>query len=243
MQVKVLGCWAPYPKAGGACSGYLVQAGNTSLIMDLGHGVMGELQKHVDFRRLTAVVISHLHPDHYMDLYCLRHAVAGAKRSGSRQGNLDIWIPDEPRPERQQLESFSEAFNVHILRGEPLQIGELKLRFLRTDHALPCFAIALEHESKRLVYTADTAWLDSMVDFARDADLLIAEASWQEGDSGNVGHLTAGQAGELGRRAGVKELVLTHFWPEYDQLVSKQQAEKAFGREVSLAAGSKSWQI
>ena len=91
MKLTVLGCWAPYPKAGGACPGYLVQVGETNILLDCGNGVLSNLQRHLDFRSLNAVIISHLHPDHFADLFCLRHAIEGARRTDSNIKALPLY--------------------------------------------------------------------------------------------------------------------------------------------------------
>ena len=89
MEITVLGCWAPYPRAGGACSGYLIRGGGQNILLEAGNGSLSRLMGFLDFRRLDAVIISHLHPDHYLDLFPLRHAIEGARRDGSRAGPLN----------------------------------------------------------------------------------------------------------------------------------------------------------
>ena len=84
MELVVLGCWAPYPRAGGACSGYLIRAGGLNILLEAGNGSLSRLMTFIDFRYLDAVIVTHLHPDHYLDLFPLRHAVEGARRDGSR---------------------------------------------------------------------------------------------------------------------------------------------------------------
>ncbi|HEX3032817.1 MAG TPA: MBL fold metallo-hydrolase [Bacillota bacterium] len=241
MRLTILGCWAPYPKAGGNCSGYLVQAGDTALILDMGNGTFGELEKHLDFRSLTGVVITHMHHDHYLDLYSLRHAIAGAMRDGSRTTPLDLWLPEDNSPQRAELSTYTQVFNIHTLTGAPLRVGELDLSFQPTIHALPCLAVKVQHQGKTLVYTGDTGWQPPLVAFASQADLLLCEASLLNSDSGMTGHLTAGAAGELGRLAHTAQLVLTHFFPEYDQEALKTQAQETFGNKVDLATEGSSY--
>ncbi|MDA8212930.1 MAG: MBL fold metallo-hydrolase [Clostridia bacterium] len=253
MQLTVLGCWAPYPRAGGACPGYLLQAGTTNLLLDCGNGVLGNLQKHLDFRKLTGVVISHLHPDHYYDIFCLRHALGGAKRDGSRPESLELWLPEGPSEAREQLARYQDVFLIKAITAQnragqgwlESQVGECKLQFMPTEHPLPCYAAAVEFQGKRIVYTADTGWTARLVPFLRGADLLLCEASLQEADAAYAaaGHLTAGQAGELAQQAGVRKLALTHFWPEYNLAVTKQEAQRAFDGVVDLAAEGKVWKV
>ncbi len=115
MKLTVLGCWAPYPRAGGACPGYLLQAGGSNILLDCGNGVFSNLRKYLDFRLLEAVIVSHFHPDHYLDLYCLRHAVEGARRISPDLPPLRLYLPEAPAEPFQQLSRYPEAFNVQAV--------------------------------------------------------------------------------------------------------------------------------
>lgn len=253
MQLTVLGCWAPYPRAGGACPGYLLEAGDTNLLLDCGNGVLGNLQKHLDFRKLTGVIISHLHPDHYLDLFALRHAIGGAQRDGSRPESLALFLPEGPPEARMQLARYQDVFRITAIEGQNAagqgwlesREGGCRLQFMPTEHPLPCYAVAVEFQGKRIVYTADTGWSEGLVPFLKGADLALCEASLQEEDAAYAaaGHLTARQAGELAQKAGVRNLVLTHFWPEYNLAVTKQEAQEVFGGVVELAEEGKAWQV
>lgn len=253
MRLTVLGCWAPYPRAGGACPGYLLQAGDTNLLLDCGNGVLSNLQKYLDFRLLTGVVLTHLHPDHCYDLFCLRHAIGGALRDGSRRELLDLWLPEGPAENREQFARCQDAFSFKSIKAQPetepkwpeIRVGDCKLEFMPTEHPLACFAVAVEFRGIRIVYTGDTGWTNRLIPFLRGADLLLCEASIQEVDASKAvaGHLTARQAGELAEQAGVKQLVLTHFWPEYNLAVTKQQARETFKGTVDLAEEGRTWKI
>ena len=251
MQLTVLGCWAPYPRAGGACSGYLLQDGDINIMLDIGHGSLSRLMQVLDFRDLTALVITHFHPDHYCDVYALRHAVAGAIRYKSRQNPLTLFMPSEPAENFTKLAGYNDAFEVKSIDSLPLeggtrttQLAGLKLRFLPTVHKLPSYAVNIE-SSTRFVYTGDTAYTQELVGFAKGADLLLSEASGFDSDAAHLAgsHMTAKQAGELGQRAGVKKLMITHFWPEYEQADLLTQAEEGFGGQVELAREGRTYKI
>lgn len=247
MEVTVLGCWAPYPRGGGACSGYLIQSAETRILVDAGHGTFGRLSAIMDFRGLSAAVISHYHPDHCGDLSCVRHAIGGAIRDGSRGEPLPVYVPGEPAEEFARVRSYREALTVHRIEELPFNergcrevcIGGCAVCFLPVRHNLPCYGMCLQADGKRIVYTADTSYFPELVEFARDADLLIAEASGYASDWEYLhrNHLTARQAGELGREAGVKRLMLTHFWPEYDTSRLRREAAEAYGGDVETAEG------
>ena len=247
MKLTVLGCWAPYPRAGGACSGYLVQTGSQNILIECGNGVMSNLQKYIDFRSLDAVVVSHLHPDHYMDLFCLRHAVSGARRVEPGLGLLPLYLPGEPEKAFGEISRFTDAFDIRPVEALPqvrhnslevfqAVIGEVSISFIQADHPLKTFAMVISGEG-RLFYSADTKWFVHLPAAAAGVDLALCEASVIEQDREytSVGHLTAKQAGELAREAGVGQLVITHFWPEYSLDTIIKEAENGFGGAVTAA--------
>lgn len=249
MQLTVLGCWAPYPPAGGACSGYLIEHGETSIMLECGNGSFSKLQKHIDYTRLAAVIVSHLHPDHYLDLFCLRHAIAGAIRDGRRTGPLALFLPSEPAPQYQQLAKFTDAFIVNGIEQLPLldtewgvqvyqsRLGRLKLQFVPNEHPLPAYGVSIDSGQGRLVFSGDTARTEKLVALAQGADLLLCEASGLDKDNDFVKgcHLTARQAGEIAKEAQVRQLVITHFYPPYDLHELGKQATAGFGHAVLLA--------
>jgi ribonuclease BN (tRNA processing enzyme) len=209
------------------------------LLLECGNGSFSRLQEVMDFRNLDGVVISHFHEDHSADLFCLKHAVTGSIVYGQRANPLDLWAPEEPVL---ALESLSRQ--PEILKLQPLGQGIIRDQFevqvLRTAHPMLTYALRLKETAtgQVLAYTGDTEWKNELVGWAKDADVLLCEASFQEEDRlrrSYGGHLTAREAGRLARAAGVKRLVLTHFFPEYDLEVSRREAEDSFGAKVELA--------
>lgn len=238
MKLTVLGCWAPYPKAGGACSGYLLETEDAKVLIDCGNGVFSNLQHYVDFWLLDAVIITHLHPDHSGDIHSLRHAVAGAIRLGRRRDKLPVYLPFAPQKDYQLVFKCSDTLNLINLQ----ELAEIKFREtivlpFPVKHAIPTCGLSITSGNRKLVYTSDTGWFDQLISFADGASLLIVEASLQEKDRENtrVGHLTAHEAGVLGRKGGVEQLLLTHFWPEYDLSVTCREAEEGFQKKVLIA--------
>jgi len=254
MRLTVLGCWGPYPRAGGACSGYLLRDGGINVLLEAGSGVLSRLMSHIDFRLLDAVVVTHLHHDHYLDLFPLRHAVEGARRSGSRAGPLKLFIPSGPAGEFSLLDSYKEAFEVKAIESLPeekipggfaarrLDIGGLVVRFAPTKHLLPGYSVSFEGTS-RLVFSSDTARTDGLIALAEGAGLFLCEASGLDSDTGQMEgvHLTARQAGEAGRAASVERLLITHFWPEYGLAELSAQAAEGFGRPVTAVREGKTY--
>ncbi|PKM82962.1 MAG: MBL fold metallo-hydrolase [Firmicutes bacterium HGW-Firmicutes-14] len=247
MKLTVLGCWAPYPRAGGACSGYLLEDGGENILVECGNGVLSNLQKYIDFRRLDAVIISHWHPDHYMDLYCLRHAISGARRLEPQMKPLPLFAPGVPEETFTKISHYKDSFQVTPVERLPATqvngisvyetfIGRIRISFTGTDHPMPAYAMRFEANGK-LFYSADTRWNDNLADFASGVDLALCEASVIEEDRDytSVGHLTARQAGSLARAACAGQFMATHFWPEYDLETIRAEAESGFKDKTILA--------
>ncbi|MDO7786328.1 MBL fold metallo-hydrolase [Desulforamulus aquiferis] len=240
MKLTVLGCWAPYPRVSGACSGYLLQDKGKNLLIEAGNGVLSRLIQHIDLQELDAVIISHLHPDHIMDIYCLRHAVESANREGRMNKLLPLYLPSGPAEDFNRITSFTKAFKIniidHLLEPREETIAGLKVSFMPALHNLPCYSMKIEG-SKRFVFSGDTAYNPNLVKFTAGAEVFLCEASGLDKDAEYLkeNHLTARQAGELAREAGVKELMITHFYPEYILSELQNQAEQGFGQKVLLA--------
>lgn len=239
MKLTVLGCWSPYPAPDQACSGYLMETSGKRILIDLGHGAFGKLQKLCSFNRVDGVFISHLHPDHCADLSCLRHAVLGAKRQG-KVFSLPLYTPVEPNDKFQVLANFEDAFEVHVLETDSrkrVEIAGISCEIFRTEHPIPTYGLAVFDQGKKFVYSSDTAWYDGLVEHCNQADILLCEASLLEDDArmAHKGHLTAGQAGVLAHQAGVGKLVLTHLWPEYEANRLLTEGAREFNGDVELA--------
>jgi ribonuclease BN (tRNA processing enzyme) len=236
MVLTVIGRWAPMPATGGACAGYLLQEGDTAVLIDCGHAVMSYLGRHIDYNRLAAVVLTHHHDDHQADLYALRQAVAIDLRRGLRRERLVVYAPDEPEDEWRRLQ-MPFALDTRAYRpGEGFAVGPLQFTTARTRHALPCAALRVEAGGRTFVFSADTAPTPAVGELARGADLFLCEASYLEpGDGPPDIHLAAAEAGELARGAGVGRLLLTHFHPRADVDAIVARAAAAFGGPCAAA--------
>lgn len=251
MDLTILGASASSPDAGDACAGYLVREGTTELLIDCGSGVIGKLRQHTSIERLSAIVVSHFHPDHFIDLVTLRY--------GLRYGLNEIVRPRLILPPggidylrgvgialRGQEAYFSGSYDMEEFAPDgELPIGQVSLRFQRTTHDVPTWAIAVQGSNARLVYTADTRESGDLETFVAGADVLLCESTYPASagklPSGN--HLTSVQAGQLASAAGAKRLVLTHFWPGIDRSLFAHEAEMAFSGPVVLAKSGLSIQV
>jgi len=235
VDLTVLGCSGSYgAPAGGACSGYLVRAGATAVWVDCGNGTFANLQAHLPVEDLSAVVISHGHPDHCVDLYGLHILL----RYGLERSGLPVYAPGGLEGALGGLAGgFGPTFEWHVLDdGAAATVGDLELRFSRTDHPPPTFAVELSGDDRRLVYTADTGPEWSVEAFGPQADLVLSEATYQHAERPTSFHLSAKQAGEAARAAGARQLLLTHLWPRLDPTISVNEASDAFGAPITLAA-------
>ncbi len=233
MRLTVLGSSGGYPAPGNPSSGFLLEHGGAKLWIDAGNGTFAELQRLADFTRIDALVLSHVHADHCADVFPLHVAIRYGEHSGLR---LPLYCPPGVRETLGKLlgeggwEDLGEAFEFHTVdAGDRVEISGFRLRFLRMDHPAHTLGIRAETSGGTLTYSADTHTGADLAGFAQGSDLLLCEATYQEGKIGGPVHLSARQAGDAARRAGVRELALTHVWPTFDPQVSLAEARAAAG--------------
>jgi len=230
VQLTVLGCYGPFPPAGGACSGYLLQEEGFKLLIDCGNGVLSRLQEVISYMDLHAVLLSHLHADHISDLMVMRYGLETAFNRGLRNEPLKVYAPPEPAVEFNRL-TYKNAYSVKPLQsGQKLQIGPFSIQTAAGVHAIFSLAMRVKTASGDLVYSGDTEYFDRLELFAAETGLFLCEANFQEKDLENKlpNHMSASQAAVVAAKAGVKRLLLTHLHPESDPAVSLNEAEKYF---------------
>jgi len=255
MRVTVLGKSPSWQDAGGACSGYLVEHDGVRLLLDCGNGVFAKLRRHLDYVDLDAVVLSHLHADHFLDLIPYAYALTYAPRQ--QPVAVHTW-PGTDCPACPELhappgarDTFRRVVGVWGNEGlienafelreyvpeDELTIGSLRIRFQPVPHFVPTNAVEISSAGgARFTFGADHAPSEELVEFARDTDLLIIEATLPRPErEGPRGHITPGEAGEHARRAAAKRVVLTHFSDELGKDWVRSEAEGTFGAEVDVA--------
>jgi ribonuclease BN (tRNA processing enzyme) len=252
--VTVLGKSPSWQDAAGACSGYLVQQDDFTMLLDCGNGVFSKLRPVCDYVDVDAVVITHMHADHFLDLvpfsYALRYAprqqpvpVAGWPGNAS-PARPELYVPSGGTDVLRRVvgcwgsEDLVEgAFTVHeYVPADELHVGPLGIRFCEVPHYVKTFAVELASNGSRFTFGADCSPNDELVQFARDTDMLLIEATLPRPERDGVrGHLTAREAGEHGRFAGARRLVLTHYSDELDPELARAEAASSFGGPVELA--------
>jgi len=216
MKVTILGNNGPFPSAGGACSGYLVTEGDKNIVIDCGNGVLSNLQKFIPIEKIDAIILSHLHSDHMSDLMVLRYAVQIKMNRGSQIKPIDVYSPPQPQNEYNQI-NIPGVFNLKPITGDlVLNFGDMRLEFKEMVHPVQSFAVSIVSKGRKFVFSGDTSWNEGIIEFSKDADLVMLDAGLLSKDkkSDNVPHLTARECGIVAQKANAKRLLLTHFWPE-----------------------------
>jgi ribonuclease BN (tRNA processing enzyme) len=235
-NLTVLGCSPSWQNAGQACSSYLVDAADTRLLIDCGNGAFSELRKHCDYGSVQAIVISHTHGDHMLDLLPFAYALLYSPRAlrGEMTRPLLLLPPGAIERMRKIFDLIDRAELLDLAfdarEYDPAgteQVGALTLDFAAVPHFVPTHAIGVRTEAGgRLVFGADHRPCQTIVDFARDADVLILEATLSIPEQGVRGHITSTEAAEIASDAGAGLLVLTHMTDELprDHLVAQASA-------------------
>ena len=237
LTLTVLGCSGSYAGSGSACSGYLVGDGRTLIWIDAGPGTLANLQRHVGFDAVDAVVLSHEHPDHWTDLegyqIVLQHA-------SPRQG-VPVYAPAGLRDRTYQDPEPWFAWH-EVADGQQVTVGSLELLFSRTDHGPETLAVRVDGAGRSIGYSADTGPCWSLAALGPSLDLALCEATVPIEQEGEMQHLSARQAGEAARAARAGRLLLTHLWPTVDPQESRRHGEEAFGGPVEMAALHETYQ-
>lgn len=247
MRLTVIGCAGSFPSPQSPASCYLVEADDEAgltwrVALDFGNGALGPLQSHIDLDELDAVVLSHLHPDHCLDLCGLYVAFRYDPR-GRRAHRMPVYGPHgtlrrlERAYGKHEKGSLSLTYDGYTLvDGDPVVIGPFTITPRRVEHPIEAFALRVEAGGAVLTYSGDTDTCEALTKLATGADLLLAEASFIEGREPERGiHLTGRRAGETARDAGAKSLLLTHQPVWTDPAVVAGEARQVFDGPVDVA--------
>jgi len=241
VRLHILGSNGTYPTPGRPASGYVVEHGDTVIWTDAGPGTFVALWDRFALEQISAVVISHEHPDHCSDLLSAYHALA---HGPSRRATLPVYCPASVVD---RISGFIRAGEGHPLAatfsfqpvndGDKVTVGDIDIEFRATDHSVPTVGSRFRAGGRVLAYSADTGASGSWADLARDAHLFLCEATYQGDPDAHAytQHLTAGQAGAIARMQKAHRLMITHVPAHADMAVSVTEAESTFDRPVALA--------
>ncbi|WP_022873185.1 MBL fold metallo-hydrolase [Nesterenkonia alba] len=262
MELTIIGCSGSFPGPDSPASCYLVTAEQDGrswkIAVDFGSGALGALQRHIRLEELDAVLLSHLHPDHYMDL-CGLHVAVRWCPEGWNRGRIPVYGPSataeriavayglEPDP------GMSPDFDFRTwIPQQPHTIGPFTVTPIGVNHPIEeAYGLRIEAPgadgtTKTLTYSGDTDACPGLVEAARDADLFLCEAAWQDGRDDHLPegiHLTGARAGQSAAEASARRLMLTHIpvWTS-PEIVATKAAER-FGAPVELAEPGATYRI
>ncbi len=206
-----------------------------------------ERQKYGDYNKLGILILTHLHPDHYSDIYCLRQALRYQIQEGKRKEPLYVYLPEGPEHLVEEIKSWNDVFAVISLQEAQKAVNDFnlfQLRFFPVQHQIPAYGVQFSvGDQPLLTYTGDTGWFSGLETYCRDSEYLLAEASLREYELAQRGqyHMTARQAAMLAQNSGVKNLVLTHFFPEMNLHQLQREAEQNFDGKIHMSASGKTY--
>jgi ribonuclease BN (tRNA processing enzyme) len=242
MRLTVVGCAGSAPGPASPASCYLVEHDGYRLLLDLGNGAFGPLQSYADPASIDAVFLSHLHADHCLDVAPF---VVWHRYSGRAAGGLVPLYAPVAAERRLALaydadgDGITDVFDFVPVGPGTFPLGPFEVTLARTAHPIECYAIRLTVDGRTLVYTGDTGPSDGVIDLARGADVLLAEAAHPPGPGLPPGlHLTGREAGQHAEAAGVGRLLLTHVPSWVDEIGQLFAASQVFSETELVRPGA-----
>ena len=242
MEIKILGTQSPYCTDYHNCPGFLITDGENRILLDCGSGSHRMLKYPDDLNNLT-VIISHLHRDHYNDLFNIQYASLVFHGQKRVEKPVMVYMPQTPEVIYNDICNESNAYcsYSYINEEKAIHIGKLETTFVKVIHPMETYAVKISDGSSVFVYTSDTSYAakDTIIEFAKDADILLSEASLlvSDGFPEINSHLTARQAATIAKEANVKKLIITHFWPEKSPQQFVDEAKEVFINTVAAEEG------
>jgi ribonuclease BN (tRNA processing enzyme) len=255
LLATVLGSSCAVPRPGRACSSYLLEGAGHHVVLDFGTGALANALAYLRAEEIDAIVISHMHADHFMDLIPLRYALKYGARTNARR--IAIYLPPGGEKVLRAISSalsrepggdfLSEVFDIRTYDpASVLELGPAQMLFAPTRHYIPTFACRYELGGASVVYSADTAPTEPLVALARNAGLFLCEATLRtdraEAD-GERGHLTAREAALMAREAGVHRLAITHYPHELTAADLAGAVREVYSGELSIADDHDAYRI
>ncbi len=245
-KLTVLGSSCSIPRPGRACSAYLIEFPGAAIVADLGSGAFANLIRYRALADIDAIVVSHMHADHFIDVVPLRYALKYG--DARRETKLPLYLPPGGADMLHRMTAafhpetgddfMGSVFDVRSFDPERgLRIGDVEVRFSPTSHYIPTFAMRFAGEGKCIAYSADTAPDDRVAALAGNADVFVCEATLTRAGELELphGHLSARQAAALAQRAGVGHLVLSHYPATIDLAAMESDAKAVYSGPLTIA--------
>ncbi|HVE63170.1 MAG TPA: MBL fold metallo-hydrolase [Mycobacteriales bacterium] len=247
MELNVLGCAGTFPSADSPCSSYLVRHDGYTLLIDAGNGSLGALQKVVGLLDVDAVVLSHLHADHCVDLVAYSYA---RRYHPERPDRLPVYGPKGTQGrlcqifETPQPDGLEQVYDFHTVTPGQFELGPFTLDLAPMSHPVECHAIRVSAGGRSLTYSADTAPSDDLIRLAHGSDLFLCEATWLDGTPyPPYVHMRASEAGEHATKADVGRLLLIHTISYQDDQQALDEATNTFAGPLGLAVAGASYAV
>lgn len=244
MKLTALGVWGGYPTRDAGTTSYLLKSEEGfNLLLDAGSRAVTELEHELSPNDLDAIILSHYHEDHIADLGALRQY---RQLQTVKPEMLPIYGHQENEYEfsKLSLENVSEGIAYDVENGT--SVGPFDIQFLKTVHPVICYAMRIVERAtgQVLIYTGDTGYFAELVDFSKDADILLADVYFFKDKAKMPNHLSSVEAGEIAAQANVKKLILTHLPQVGDLQVLREEAQEAAGNiPVDLAQPHMKWTV
>lgn len=244
-EVVVLGSSGSYASADNPCTGYLVITPEATVVLDCGPGTLGPMQAEVDLNGVTAFVLTHCHPDHWLELPVIRNVftwfvprqnvpVYGTQGTHDLDRAVTVKPPDRVDP-----------FVWTVINADSeLTIGDQTWTFSKTDHSVETMAVRVDRGGRSFAFSSDTGPGWGFESLGEGIDLAFCDASHSQDYEGrNIPHMSAREAGIAAREAGVGRLVITHIVPGADPDQHRREAEAAYGGPVEVAFPGRRFEV
>jgi len=248
VKLTVVGCAGSFPRADSACSAYLVEAEGFRLLLDMGNGALGALQRYIGLYDLDAILLTHLHADHCLDAcsYVVArrygpdplpalplYAPAGAMERLARAYEVDSAETD-----------LGDVYDEQVLSPGVRDVGPFRVTADRTAHPVETYGVRVEHGGRSLAYSADTGPTDAVVALARDSDAFLCEATFASARRNPPHlHMSGADAGEHATRAGAGRLLLTHLTAWSDPAATAEEAAARYAGPISVVASGETYDV
>jgi ribonuclease BN (tRNA processing enzyme) len=241
MKLTIVGASGTFPGPHSGCSSYLLEQDGFRLLLDVGNGSTGALQQACGLLGPDAVIVSHLHGDHYLDL--ITYTYARRYHPEGQAPMLPVYGPSNIREQivgafgRNVDDLLAETYDFHpVENDQKVSVGPFEVDLRRVNHPVETYGMRLSAGGRTLIYSADTGESDTLIDLAKDVDVFLCEASYLDGDDNPPDvHLTGKQAAHYAKAADVRRLMLTHLVPWGDQARTLAEAEAGYEGEILVA--------